>query len=94
MWVAYSNKGTKIEKIFWDWTCMYKIITDYQEELGITEDEAYEKFWEDVRNYDVEDYDSILEGRTFNKALGNGYLDELRADYLRSLNINCKKIDD
>lgn len=94
MWVAYSNKGTKIEKFFWDWTCMYKIITDYQEELGITENEAYEKFWEDVRNYDIEDYDSILEGRTFNKALGNGYLDELRADYLRSLNINCKKIDD
>ena len=92
MWVAHSNKGTKIEKDFWDWTCMYKVIADYQEELGMTEDEAYAKFWEDVRNYDAEDYESILDGRTFDEALGNGYLDELRADYLHSLGIDCVEI--
>lgn len=92
MWIAYSNNGTKVEKDFWDWTCMYKIMTDYEEEFGMTEDEAYAKFWEDVRNYDVEDFESCLSGRTFDEALGNGYLDELRADYLYSLNIECKKI--
>ena len=94
MWVAYSNKGTKIEKVCDDWACMYKVITDYIEECGMTEDEAYKKFWEDVRNYDIEDYDSILDGRTFEKALGDGCLDEIRADYLFSLNIECEKIDD
>lgn len=94
MWVAYSKKGTKIEKDFWDWTCMYKVISDYQEDFGMTEDEAYKKFWEDVRNYDVEDYDSTLDGRTFDEALSNGYFDELRADYLTSLNIECVKISD
>lgn len=92
MWVAYSNKGTRIERDFWDWTCMNKIITDYMEECGMTRDEAYKKFWEDVRNYDTEDYEDILDGRTFDEALGNGYLDEIRADYLHSLNIDCEKI--
>ena len=94
MWIAYSNKGTKIEKDFWDWTCMYKVMTDYEEEFGITEDEAWKKFWEDVKNYDTEDYESCLDGRTFDEALSNGYLDELRADYLRGLNIECEKVED
>lgn len=94
MWIAYSNKGTKIEKDFWDWTCMYKVMTDYQEEYGMSEDEAYTRFWEDVKKYDTEDYEATLDGRTFDEALGNGYFDELRADYLRSLNIECVKISD
>lgn len=93
MWIAYSNKGTKIEMDFWDWTCMHKIIKDYEEELGMTEDEAYIRFWEDVRNYDTEYFDDILWGRTLVEAVGNGYLDELRADYLYGLNIKCEKID-
>lgn len=91
MWIAYSNKGTKIEKDFWDWTCMYKVMADYEEEFGITEDEAFARFWEDVKNYDVEDYESCLDGRTFDEALGNGFLDELRADYLHSLDIECEE---
>ena len=91
MWIAYSNKGTKIEKDFWDWTCMYKVITDYIEELNITEDEAYTRFWEDVRNYDIKEYECCLDGRTFDETLGNGLFDEIRADYLRSLNIECKE---
>jgi hypothetical protein len=94
MWTTYSNKGTKIEKDFWDWTCMYKVMTDYMEELGITEDEAYKKFWEEVRNYDTEYFDDVLWGRTLEEAVGNGYLDELRADYLYGLNIECKKTND
>lgn len=94
MWIAYSDKGTKIEKDFWDWTCMYKVITDYQEKLNITEDEAYIKFWEDVKNYDPEDYALTLEGKTFDEALSNGYFDELRADYLHTLNIRCIKVED
>ena len=89
-----ENKGTKIEKDFWDWTCMFKVIKDYEEELEITEDEAYAKFWEDVKNYDKEDYESILNGRTFDEALGNGLFDELRADYLSGLNIECKEVAD
>lgn len=94
MWIAYSNKGTKIEMDFWDWTCMYKVMKDYEEEFGITEDEAYAKFWEDAKNYDAEGFNDCLDGRTFDEALDNGYLDELRADYLRSLDIECNKVDD
>ena len=92
MWVAYSNKGTKIELHFWDWTCMYKVITDYVEELGLSEDEAYTKFWEDVKNYNKEEYDFCLNERTFDEALGNGLFDELRTEYLDTLNIDCEKI--
>ena len=92
MWVAYSNKGTKIELDFWDWTCMYKVITDYVEELGLSEDEAYTKFWEDVKNYNKEEYDFCLNGKTFDEALGNGLFDELRTEYLDTLNIDCEKI--
>lgn len=94
MWIAYSNKGAKIEKDFWDWTCMHKVMKDYEEEFGMTEDEAYIKFWEDVKNYDAEDYEACLNGRTFDEALGDGLLDELRADYLHGLNIECVEIED
>lgn len=94
MWIAYSNKGTKIEMDFWDWTCMYKVMKDYEEEFGITEDEAYEKFWEDVRSYDTEGFEECLRGRTLDYAIGNGWLDELRADYLRSLDIKCVKVEE
>ena len=92
MWVAYSNKGTKIEKDFWDWTCMYKVMTDYMEEFGMTEDEAYKEFWDDVRIYDTKDFEAILDGRTFDEALFDGCLDELRVDYLHSLNIDCVRV--
>ena len=91
MWVAYSNKGTKIEEDFWDWTCMHKVVTDYEEELGISEEEAYAKFWEDVKNYDSEDFEDCLRGERLDYAVGNGWFDELRADYLYSLNIECVK---
>ena len=92
MWIAHSNKGTKIEKDFWDWTCMHKVMADYQEEFGMTEDEAYIKFWEDVKNYDPEDFEDCLRGGTLDEAIGNGRFDELRADYLRSLDIECKEV--
>lgn len=91
MWVTYSNKGTKIERDFWDWACMCKVITDYKEEFGMTEDEAYKKFWEDVKKYDVEEYELCLDGRTFDEALDNGLLDELRTEYLDTLNIDCEE---
>ena len=94
MWIAYSNKGKKIETACWDWTCMYKIIADYQDELNISEEEAYIKFWEDVRDYDEEEYNLILEGRTFEEALGNGLFDELRADFLDGQRIDCEEVED
>lgn len=94
MWVAYSNKGTKVEEDFWDWTCMCKVITDYEEEFGMTEDEAYAKFWEDVKNYDPEDFEDCLHGKTLDVAISNGWFDELRADYLYGLKIECKQIGD
>jgi hypothetical protein len=94
MWVTYSNKGTKVQTYCWDWTCMEKVITDYEEEFGMTYDEAYAKFWEDVKNYDAEDFEDCLHGRTLDYAVGNGWFDELRADYLNSLNIECEKIND
>lgn len=89
MWVAYSKKGKRIESDFWDWACMEKVIADYVDELGISDKEAYAKFWEDVRNYDPEDFEACLNGRTFEEAIGDGNFDDLRSDYLRTLDIVC-----
>ena len=102
MWVTYSNKGTKIQKDFWDWCCMYKIMTDYMEADNLTEDEAYTKFWEDVKNYDPDGFmemfkdktivEAMADSKLWDNAFQNGWMDETRAEYLQALNIDCVKV--
>ena len=92
MWIAYSKKGTRIESHFWDWCCMSKIMQDYIEELGLSEEKAYFRFWEDVKNSDPEDFSDCLRGGTLNDAILDGYLDEARASYLLTLDIECEYI--
>ena len=104
MWITYSKKGTKIESYFWDWACMEKIITDYKEDLGLTDAEAYHRFWEDVQKYDPEGFaerlgektvaDMIADEKLFDCLMCYGWLDEVRADYLRTLNIECERTED
>ena len=94
MWITHSNKGTKIESDFWDWACMNKIITDYKEELGLSDDEAYLKFWEDLKNSDPEDYEQCLGGQSLEEAVGNGRFDESRASYLLTLDIVCERTEE
>lgn len=89
MWITYSNNGTRIESDFWDWACMEKIIADYREESGLSDAEAHAKFWEDVKNYDPEDFNALLREEPLEKAIGAGRMDEIRADYLQTLNIDC-----
>ena len=91
-WLTYSQAGTKIVSDFWDWVCMEKVIADYMESSGLTYESAYLKFWEDVKNYDPEDFSSRLWGESLEKAIGSGRLDELRAEYLLTLDIKCEKI--
>lgn len=89
IWIAYSKKGEKIETGFWDWTCMLKIIADYQDDLKISEEEARLKFWEDVKNHNKKEFELCLDGGTLEEALGCGALDDVRCDYLRMLDIEC-----
>ena len=94
MWRAKTKNGEIVERDFWDWCLMNVIIENYMSD-GMTYEEAYNQFWLDVRHYDMEDYDLILKSHGgFDSALGDGYLDEIRADYLNSLNMEAEEIDD
>lgn len=91
MWIAYTHKGKRIVKDFWDWCLMNVCLENYMDE-GLSKEAAWSRFWNDVRNYDPEDFDACLKGRTVNDALGDGDLDEIRADYLYTLNIESEQI--
>lgn len=92
-YITYSNKGEKITAILWDWCCMFKVIQDYKDELNITDEEAYDKFWEDVKNYDKKEFEHCIAGKTIYKAMcDNDRLDMLRAKYLQSLDIKYEII--
>ena len=73
---------------------MNVIIENYKTD-GLSYDDAYQQFWNDVREFDPEEYDLILLNHDgFDNALGNGYLDELRNDYLLSLDMEADEIID
>ena len=94
MWRAEAKNGKVIESDFWDWCLMNVIIENYMAD-GLTYDEGYKKFWEYVREYDPEDYDLILRDHDgFEGALGDGYLDDIRTDYLYTLEIEAEEIDE
>jgi hypothetical protein len=94
MWISYTKKGKQIKSDYWDWCLMNVIIENYIDE-GYTFDDAYKKFWMDVRESDPEDYDLTLEAHGgFNVALGDGYLDEIRNDYLEWLDMEAEEIEE
>lgn len=82
---GYTDTGEEIVSSFWDWCCM-KILIANEMEHGMSKDDAYEQFWNDVCNFDehefnlvMQDYDSIQD------AEADGVFDDLRYDYLCSL---------
>ena len=83
---TFTKNGTKVDSSFFDWCCMRAEVRNYQEQEGMSEKEAYEKFWNAVSEYDKEKYDRII-GKYDNldEAVGDGSLDELRIDYIESL---------
>ena len=87
MYISHSKKGKEIESEFLDWCLMNTRIADIQDEENVSEDKAYEMFWDEVRDYDAEVYDLILQSYNgdFNEALGYGAFDEIRAEYVSGL---------
>ena len=94
MWIACSKGGKKIATSCWDWTCMYKLIEDDKEDFGLSDEEAYAKFWEKVKEHDSKWYECCLNGRTFEEALVDGSFDELRSDYLYYVDVECYEVYD
>ena len=96
MYISHSKKGKEIRSEFSDWCLMNTRITDIQDEENVSEDEAYRMFWEEVRDYDAEKYDLILDSYNgdFDEAVGDGAFDEIRADYVSGLDYECKKVTD
>ncbi len=85
-YVAYSKNGTRVESGCDDWCGMYKIIEDYKEQNGMSEDDAYKQFWDDVKSYDESNFNEIISlYENFEDALGEGALDGIRIDYLDSI---------
>ncbi len=41
---TFTKAGTRIDSSFFDWCCMEAEITNYQEQEGISEEEAISKF--------------------------------------------------
>ena len=82
--VAYSEGGKRVESECGDWCCMYKIIEDYKE-TGLSESEAYEKFWKDIKMFDEDSYNLIVaQYNNRDEAISDGAFDELRIEYLES----------
>ncbi len=100
MFVAYTKRGNKVTSECSDWCRMFKRMGDIMDETRCDEDEAYLKFWKEVRDYDTEGFDEIIalapKERTrlidkINYAASYGYLDEIRIDYLEASGIEYKE---
>lgn len=85
VYYCFTRRGTKVESECWDWCAMNREIKQYQEEDNLSPKEADERFWNDVKEYDPHTFSYAIKEGTFEEALGNGYLDELRDDYLTAL---------
>lgn len=84
---GYANSGKKIEMDFWDWTCMEIILQNYIDS-GLSRDAAINQFWADVKAYDPEEFDLILEYSRwddFDDCVADGEYNELCVDYFMSL---------
>ena len=79
--------GKIIKSSFWDWCGMEYLIEKYKNQYNISENDAYKKFWEEIKNYNPQKYNKILEkyDNDLEKAIGDGSMDELRNDYLLEL---------
>ncbi len=90
-WKAKSNNGVIIVCDYWDWCLMDTYKQNYIEQ-GHTEEEADSYFWKQVENYDKNEWNRALDGRTIEEALGKGALDDVRANFLQTLDISAEKI--
>ena len=80
---TFTDDGTKVESGCFDWCCMQAEITNYQEQKDISEEDAYKEFWNNVRNYNIVEFDSIVaDYDDLEEAIEDGALDELRLDYV------------
>ncbi len=90
-WQSVSKSGKVIRSPFWDWCLMNTIEQNYIED-GCSEQEAEDKFWKDVEDFDKESWNLSLKGRTREEALGDGSLDDVRNEYLYSLDMKAEKV--
>jgi len=84
---GYANSGKKVEMDFWDWTCMEILIQNYIDG-GLSRDEALAQFWQDVKAYDPEEFDRVLEYSrwdNFDDCVADGEYNDLCVDYFDSL---------
>ena len=85
-WYGYTNLGSRVERDFGD-HCAMEVIVQNHMLIGLSEDEAYARFWQDVRESYPDEFDSILSqyGGSLSDANGDGALDEIRMEYLESI---------
>ena len=95
MWRAKAKNGKVITSYFWDWCLMQTIIENTMFEKKVSYDEAYKDFWANVKEYNKKEWDKIFKGSiTFDEALGDGLLTDIRIDYLEALNMEAEEFPD
>lgn len=92
-WITRSEKGTRIEAAFEDWAVMEKIITDYKELQGMSDEDAHLAFWQDVRNFAPEWFDGIVNDHGLLEAINSGRLDEIRWGFVLNSGIERTAIE-
>lgn len=87
-WYGYTNSGEKIGPTCWDWCGMDIFVTNCVD-AGMNSDDAYDLFWQQVRDYSPEEYDELVEpyGGSPYECISdaNPGLNELREAYLMTL---------
>lgn len=85
-YTVMAANGKKLTSCCFDWCVMYYHVSTIMIGYSCSEEDAYKLFWDEVKEYDKERYEVILEiYGSFNEALENGGLDDLRTDYLLSI---------
>ena len=92
-WITHSEKGTRIKSACEDWAVMEKIITDYKELQGMSDEDAHLAFWQDVRNSAPEWFDEIVNAYGLLNAINDGHLDELRWDFVLNSDVERTVIE-
>ena len=87
-WYGYTNSGERLAPTCWDWCGMDIFISACLED-GMTSDDAYDLFWQKVREYDPEEFDRCVEAYGGDPyeciSDGHGGLNELREDFLMTI---------
>ncbi len=83
---TYTKNGNKIESSCYDWCCMSAEIANYEEQEGVNTEDATKRFWNDVRDYNMQEFDNrVKKYSSFEKALSEGAFDDLRQEYIDTL---------